>query len=204
MTPFAQFLNTYFAGLDTAVFEFFYGLHEAAGAFLAPFFRFITVFGDHGLFFIFAGLVLSFIPRTRRVGVTLLAALAIGALITNVWLKEAVARTRPYEALDIARKLWEAVGNGAESDLSFPSGHATASFAACVAVFMTCNKKYSWTALVFAFLIALSRLYIGVHYATDVIAGVLIGTLAGVVSYFAIKKLFEVIEKRIALKKAQG
>ena len=201
MTPFAEFLNTFFASFDTGVFVFFYSLHQGAGAFLDPFFKAITVFGDHGLFFIFAGLALAFIPKTRRVGITVLMALAVGALITNVWLKEAVARTRPYEMLDIAKRLWEGVGNGPESDLSFPSGHATASFAACVSVFLTCKKKYSWTALVFAFLIALSRIYIGVHYCTDVIAGVLVGTIAGVIAFYGARKLIDVISKAINKKK---
>ena len=190
MTGFAQFLNNTFAGFDGAVFELCYSLHQSAGALLDPFFKFITVFGNHGLFFIFVGLVLTFIPRTRKAGMCTLFALLIGALITNVCLKELVARARPYEMLDIAKRLWESVGNGPESDLSFPSGHATASCAFCVGIFLTCRKKLSWPILVFGGLICLSRLYIGVHYATDVIAGMLIGTLGAFGALWCANKLY--------------
>ncbi len=207
MSIFAEFLNTFFAPFDGAVFEFFYSLHSTCGAVLDPFFKTVTRLGDHGLFFIFLGLVLAVIPRTRKVGFTVLAALALGAIVTNVCLKDLVGRARPYDidyGLELARELWLSVNNGPESDLSFPSGHATASFAACVAIFLTVNKRYSWGALVLATLIGISRMYIGVHYATDVIAGTVIGTCAAIAGYFIVKKLWALVVKKINEKRSKA
>lgn len=204
MSVFAEFLNTFFAPFDGAVFDFFYSLHSFCGAFFDPFFKAITKLGDGGLFFIFLGLVLAVVPKTRKVGFTVLASIALGAIVTNVCLKDLVARARPYDiefGLEQARKLWLSVNNGPESDLSFPSGHATASFAACTAVFLTVNKKYSWGALVVAVLIGVSRMYIGVHYATDVIAGTIIGICAAIAGYYIVKKLWEPVTSRINEKK---
>ena len=96
------------------------------------------------------------------------------ALATNVLLKNLVHRIRPYVALENLSILVSE-----PSDWSFPSGHATASFAAAWALFRLAPKKVGVPALLLAILIALSRLYEGVHYPTDVLAGAAIGILSG-------------------------
>jgi undecaprenyl-diphosphatase len=88
-------------------------------------------------------------------------------------------RTRPYEAINQLTRLIEA-----QSDYSFPSGHSASSFAAAIILYKTLPKKYGILALVLAFLIAISRLYVGVHYPTDVLFGILSGTL---IALFTIK-----------------
>ena len=84
-------------------------------------------------------------------------------------------RTRPYEAVDGLQRIIEA-----QRDLSFPSGHTGSSFAAAVVIFLTCPRKIGVPALILAFLIMFSRLYVGVHYPTDVLAGMITGTLIAV------------------------
>ena len=80
---------------------------------------------------------------------------------------------------------------GAQSDFSFPSGHSGASFAVAVVMFMEMPKKYGVPALIVATLIAFSRLYVGVHYPFDVIAGVLTGTIYAVITVAIYRKFFK-------------
>ena len=143
--------------------------------FFVPF----THLGDGGMLFILLGIVLFCIPRTRRVGLCVLTALLIGALITNVTLKPLVNRTRPWVVIEGLRVL---VDSGA-GDPSFPSGHTTAAFAFASAVLCS-EVKRDWKvyAMAVAVLMGFSRLYVGVHYPTDVLAGMAVGLLAGVLA----------------------
>ena len=131
---------------------------------------FITSLGNAGLIWIVSALVMLGPRKTRKAGFLALCSLLVGFLITNLILKNAVARIRPYDA-------WPAIELliCPESDYSFPSGHATSSFAAAVIYYRYLPKPFGMAACVLAALIALSRLYVGVHYPTDVICGVMIG-----------------------------
>lgn len=152
---------------------------------MTPFWKFITFLGDAGWFWIVLSILLLIPKKTRKAGVTALLALGIGALITNVALKNLVARTRPYEVIDGLALLV-----GKQSDFSFPSGHSCASFAAAMAYYKMSSqqsKKYGVAALVLAGFIAFSRLYVGVHYPTDVIAGIVIGLFSGWMAYKVMK-----------------
>lgn len=140
---------------------------------MTSFWTFITSLGDGGWFWIALSVLLLIPKRTRRVGIAALLALGIGALVTNVVLKNIVARTRPYEVIDGLILLVEK-----QSDFSFPSGHSCASFAAAMAYYKMLPKKYGVPAVILAALIAFSRLYVGVHYPSDVIAGILAGMFA--------------------------
>ena len=97
-------------------------------------------------------------------------------LLNNLLLKNLVARIRPYETVEGLSRIIEA-----QVDLSFPSGHAGSSFAAAAAIYLSCPRRIGIPALVLAALISLSRLYVGVHYPTDVICGALIGTAVAIV-----------------------
>ncbi len=140
---------------------------------MTPFWKMITFLGDRGWFWIALGLGLLLFKETRRAGTAVLLALLINALITNVTLKPLIARIRPYEAIEGLMPLV-----GPQRDFSFPSGHASASFAAATACWKLLPGKYGKPLLILAALIAFSRLYLGVHYPTDVIAGVAIGVFA--------------------------
>ena len=143
--------------------------------FLTPIFKFITSLGNSGWFWIAATILCLFFVKTRKAGVLSAIALIGSVVINNLILKNLIARTRPYEVVEGLERIIEA-----QTDYSFPSGHAGASFAAAVIFFIYLPKKFGVPALVLAFLISLSRLYVGVHYPTDILAGALISTAIAV------------------------
>ncbi|MDO4344162.1 MAG: phosphatase PAP2 family protein [Eubacteriales bacterium] len=146
------------------------------------FFSTITHLGDGGLFWIALGLILLCFKKTRRWGVCVLTGLLFGALITNVALKPLVARERPCWINDTVQLL---IAN--PTDFSFPSGHSQASFVSATAIFMN-DRKWGTAAYVLAALIAFSRLYLYVHFPTDVLVGAVIGIAAGILTERAIRK----------------
>ena len=147
----------------------------------------ITAFGNGGIFWIACSVLLMFIPKTRRTGFGMAFALTMGLVVCNMILKPGVARIRPYD-------LQETLGVTVDllikrsHDFSFPSGHTIASFEACT-VLMLGNKKLGIPATVLAILIAFSRLYLYVHYPTDVITSIVLGTIFGIIGWTLAKKL---------------
>ena len=131
------------------------------------------ILGDAGWFWIILGIVLLIPKKTRKAGIAALAALAIGALITNVALKNIIARIRPYEVVEGLKLLIEP-----QSDFSFPSGHTCASIGAALAMYPFLERKWGIPLVILAVLISLSRLYVGVHYPTDVLGGAVVGAFA--------------------------
>ena len=127
---------------------------------LTPIFRFITTLGNAGVIWIVLSVGLLIPKKTRRVGALALVSLVFSALIDNVILKNVVARTRPYEVIEGLTSLV-----GVQKDYSFPSGHTGSAFAAAVVM-------------------GLSRLYVGVHYPSDVLGGALIGTGIALFTYW--------------------
>ena len=134
----------------------------------------ITRLGDAGIIWIILTVLLLIIPKTRKTGVIMMAALLVDVLLCNVLRKNLVARTRPFD-VNTAVQLLVAKPR----DYSFPSGHTAASFASVTALYLAGEKKMWKAALVLAVLIALSRLYLYVHYPTDVLGGIMLGCLAG-------------------------
>lgn len=130
-----------------------------------------TSMGDAGLIWILLSLAMLCHRSTRKAGALALAAMALGALCTNMVIKPLVARPRPW--LDVAGL----IPLIQEPDpYSFPSGHTCAAFAAGMIWVRTLPKLgLRVFAVVLAVFMGLSRLYVGVHYPTDVMAGALIG-----------------------------
>ena len=155
----------------------------------------ITVFGDAGIFWIAVAVVLLLIPKYRKVGLTMGAALLIGLLLCNLTLKPLVARMRPYDYKleyfgESVKLLVER-----QSDSSFPSGHTIASFEAATAL-MIYNRKMGIPAMILAVLIAFSRLYLYVHYPTDVLASVVLGIGVAFLACFLVKKGYAIYESK--------
>ena len=154
---------------------------------LNPIVMFITSLGNSGIIWIILGLVLVCFKKTRRAGILSLLCLIVAWLVNDFILKEIFARTRPYEVIEGLTHLGKAEGS-----FSFPSGHTNASFAAAFGLTAGFGKKGAWS-YVLATLIAFSRCYVGVHYLTDILAGMIVGTVMAFVAY----KLFEYLAPRI-------
>ncbi len=144
----------------------------------------ISSLARHGELWIALAVVLLCIPKTRRIGLTMGLALAIGYLTGNIFLKNVVARTRPYDVAGV-----EILVNRL-SDFSFPSGHTLCSFEAAVVLFLY-HRKWGVAALSLATVIAYSRLYLFVHYPTDVLAGLLLGVGIALLSYWLVDTLYK-------------
>lgn len=175
-----------FDSFDMSVFTFFGEQIQNATMNIVA--EFITFFGGSEFVMPMAvlGLVLSFFKKTRKFGMAVLFAVLVGTLLTNLVMKPLFARPRPYVYYadnPLFMSWYEFAGAHIESDKSFPSGHTTAAFEIGVALFLVLNKKYSWIFPVFSALVGLSRIYLMVHYVTDVLGGVLVGTFAGIMGY---------------------
>lgn len=142
--------------------------------------RVFTMLGNGGMIWILLSLFLLARPKTRRCGITMLASLLIGLLLGEGILKHVICRPRPFmQYHDITILI------PAPSTFSFPSGHTLSSFSAATALF----GYYHRTGIgmyCMAALIAFSRLYLGVHYPSDVLAGLLLGVAVGIFSYWLI------------------
>ncbi len=142
---------------------------------LTPVMVFFSTLGNAGIAWIVLGLILTAIPKTRKYGVLALASLLACYLLNNILLKNLVARARPYTRIAELTMLMRC-----PSDASFPSGHACSSFATAGSLFCSLPRRFTavrFGLIAVAALIALSRLYVGVHYPTDVLVGVLIGLI---------------------------
>lgn len=141
---------------------------------LNPVLILVTTLGNGAIIWVLLSLGLMIPDKTRRAGMTSLLALVVSLLINNVLLKNLVGRVRPYDLLEGLTPLI-----GRQWDPSFPSGHTGSSFAAAWVLYRELPKRFGVPALILAGLIGLSRLYVGVHYPTDVLFGVISGIGSG-------------------------
>ena len=164
-------------------------------AFLDKLMPLITLLGDAGIFWILCSLALILIPKYRKTGLAMGVSLLIGLLVCNVTLKPLVGRIRPYDyQLEHFGKEILLLVEGLH-DYSFPSGHTIASFEAATALLIN-NKKLGTPAMILAVLIAFSRLYLYVHYPTDVLASVVLGIGIAFLGNFLVKKGYSLWESR--------
>lgn len=142
---------------------------------------FLTSLGDEGMIWIAATIVLLIPKKTRRVGIMSAAALLGSLIINNHMIKNLVQRPRPFVTFTDLQILIPT-----PSEFSFPSGHTSSSFAAAAVFYRFLPKKLGIPAVVLAVLIGFSRLYVGVHYPTDVIAGAVMGVLLSYMAEFIV------------------
>ena len=201
----AMWINQTFAGFDASVTTAVHKLYELAGGFFTPFFEGVSFLGKGGICLILLSLLLMFYRPTRRFGTAMCLGLAIGWIVTNLIVKPAVARPRPYvDQSSIFYQFWLLVGQNVESDKSFPSGHTTAAFDCMTPVFILGNKRLKALALAFAILMGIARIYLCVHFPSDVLGGMIVGILAGCLAVLIAQKLPEVwYEWEIGRKKSQ-
>lgn len=149
--------------------------------FADTFFKFVTTLGNGGAIWIITAIVLLCFKNTRKAGISLSISLIFCLVVGNLTLKPLIARPRPFDAdLSIIPLIPK------PTDFSFPSGHTLSSFAAATSLTLSFKRRGAYS-FILATLIAFSRLYLMVHYPTDVLFGIILGTLLG----FLAKKVFD-------------
>ena len=179
--------------MELQILHWFGSIHNPV---LNPIMYFFTCLGNAGIFWILLALaLLTVLPKKyRKVGLTMAIALILSLIMCNGVMKNFYHRVRPF-VTDPTLQETELYGIFATiHDWSFPSGHTSASFAAAVSMFMW-YKKEGTGALIIAALVSISRLYLTVHYPTDVLASLILGSLYGVIAYFITVALFNKFPK---------
>lgn len=167
-------------GIEIQILDWIQTLHTP---FLDELMLLITHLGDMGIFWILLAGVLLLIPETRKSGVIVAVALCLDVIVCNGILKNVFARTRPFDVNEAVQLLIVA-----PKDFSFPSGHTGASFAVVAALYFAGEKKLWKASLVLAVLIAVSRMYLYVHYPTDILGGMLVGIIAGAAGAYLVRR----------------
>ena len=158
---------------------------------LTPIMKAITHMGDKGYVWIALSLFFCIFKKTRKVGVIALFSLVCVWFVNNEIIKVLVHRTRPFNAVPEVVRLIKA-----PKDYSFPSGHTAAAFAAAVVFFQLLPEKIGIPIIAFACLMGFTRMYVGVHYPSDVLGGAVVGTVGALLSIWVSRKISAYIEKR--------
>lgn len=148
---------------------------------------FISWLGNSGMIFILVSIILICLPKERTKGIQMLLALLFSLIICNLFLKNSVSRVRPFDLVSDIELLIQA-----PLDYSFPSGHTSAAFAAAMVMLLT-RSRLQYLFFVFAILMGFSRLYLYVHFPSDVLGGILTGIASG---YLATKCYQLVVKAR--------
>lgn len=173
--------------------EILHGIQGLHREWLDPLMIFLSALGNHGLFWILLSIVLTIPKRTRTCGFTMLGAMALSFLLGNILLKNIIARPRPFAVDPSVRLLVPEPG-----EYSFPSGHTLNGFTAATVLFLY-FKRAGLGALLLAGAIAFSRMYLFVHYPTDILGGLLLGVADALAVYFIVKKRKERYGKKTSL-----
>ena len=156
----------------------------------------ITVLGDAGIFWIAVAVLFIFTKKYRKIGIGMMIALMMGLVVCNICLKPMIARIRPY---DFQEEYLGVVVNlliEKQHDFAFPSGHTIASFEAAVVILLG-NKKLGIPAMILACLIAFSRLYLYVHYPTDVIVSIVLGSILALIGWYLAQKVMDMLPEKL-------
>lgn len=194
MSGAANLINSLFGGFDMSVFRIFGGIQNEVLTVIA---NAVTHLGgvEAVAAVLFISIILCFFKKTRKIGICVLCSVAVGAIITNIILKPLIMRPRPYVyfADNPEFTAWyTAAGSLFESDFSFPSGHTTSAFSYCIALFLCLRERKNKVAYLFPFIavaVMLTRVYLMVHYASDVIFGMIIGIASAAASYAFVNAL---------------
>ena len=203
-------MDQLFYGFDTAVYTFIWQIQNAVTIGIADV---CQRMGDSTAYIIYfaISLILCFPKKTRKYGVAMVVAFLVALLLVNVLIKPGVGRLRPYVTLkdtpfwETYQAHWANAGSHLEDDLSFPSGHTSlnfATFTALTAVLLKDKKKWAWALMIIPLIVGITRIIRCVHYPSDVLGGMIIGILAGVIGCMAATKWIPAISGKIKERKS--
>ena len=165
--------------------QILYSLQTIHNSVLDPIMVFVTKLVDKGIIWIALGIILLFFKKTRKCGIMVLVSMGIGLLIGNGIIKNLVQRPRPFWIDASIPLLIPKL-----SDYSFPSGHTLACFEAATIILLH-NEKWGIVAILFGLLVGFSRMYLFVHFPTDVIGGALLGAIISITVFYS----YEIFKK---------
>lgn len=172
--------------IDNAVTLWVYSMRQP---WLDGFMVWISRLNDATVLWFIVTVVLLCFKRTRRCGIACLWSLLITIILNEMVVKPWINRPRPFAQLEGLTMLIRA-----PRSFSFPSGHTATSFAAAAAIFCN-NRKLGWAAYVVAALIGFSRIYLSVHFLTDVLGGIVLGTLCAMAGVWISRKMGKRVAK---------
>lgn len=156
----------------------YYIIENWRNSFTNGFFVFISVLGNKGFIWLLTAVIMLFSKKWRSCGVIMLFSLGVGALLGSAVIKNIICRPRPFAADPSITLLTDLPGGV----YSFPSGHSNAAGAAAMILSLK-DKRAGAAAWTFALLMAFSRVFLAVHYPSDVIAGLIFGALCAFIMW---------------------
>ena len=207
LTEYAAWLNDVFGLFDTFFLSLHHELAASYGDTLTPIANALGAAGHWGLAFIILGLILLIFRKTRMAGAAIILSIAIGGAISEFGIKDIVDRPRPFEMSDAFNAWWQFVGSPDAHGSSFPSGHVTGATAAMIALAYAARRWWvSLGGVLMIVAMAIDRMYLQVHYPSDVLGGFFLGFFSGIVGYAIIQgiwRLFgehpdQIAERKIA------
>ena len=206
VTVYAAWLNDVFGLFDTFFLSLHHELAVSYGDTLTPIANALGAAGHYGILFIALGLILLIFRKTRMAGAAILLAIAIAGGLSEFVIKDIVARPRPFEMSEAFNAWWQFVGSPGAHSSSFPSGHVAAATAAAIALAYAARRWWvSLAGVLMVVLMAIDRMYLQVHYPSDVLGGFFVGFFGGIIGYAIIQgvwRLFGEHPDQIAERKA--
>ena len=185
-------LDAFFYNFDVAIYKFVYQFDCEFLNAISNVLHSIGRSEGHIIIFLIC-LLFCFPKKTRKYGVALCAAWCFNMLTVHVIAKPMIGRMRPYTTLvdspfwETFKAQWTYTGMHYEDDMSCPSGHTTLAFSVIGSLVFTLSKDkhyWAWALMLLPCLMAFSRIYICVHYPSDVLFGMIFGLIAAVFGYF--------------------
>lgn len=173
--------------MEIDILNYIQTLHTSVGDLFMPF---ISKLGNGGFIWIVLDMMLIIIPKTRKTGIVVAFAIVLDVLLCNGLIKPLIARIRPCNIVKNVNMLIPT-----PTDFSFPSGHTAISFAVTSALYF-CRNKICIPSLILGSLIAFSRMYLYVHYPSDILGGIILGVLVGKLAYNFVNYRFKLRDKK--------
>ena len=206
LTQYAAWLNDVFGLFDTFFLSLHHELAVSYGDTLTPIANALGAAGHWGVMFIVLALILLIFKKTRMAGVAILVSIAIAGALSEFAIKDLVMRPRPFQMSDTFNAWWQFVGSPDAHSSSFPSGHVAGATAAMIALAYAARRWYvSLLGVLVILAMAIDRMYLQVHFPSDVLAGFILGFASGIVGYAIIQgvwRLFGQHPDQIAERKA--